>query len=161
MPVRVVHPIVVETLIERVSPLDGSVGKARKAVTRRDLYSLFDELVRATSLIASPNLRFDVLLVRVREARIADGSGSWRRRGVRTLSRDLVEVVSTTRLDNRDDWLSLVPSTLAEPYDSASLGAALGLAPARARKLLYAYGRAGLLAEVGKSGRRKLYAQAP
>lgn len=161
MPVRVVHPIIVETLVQRVDPSDGSVGPARRSRTRRDLYSVFDELVRATTIIASPNLRFDALLVRVREVRIADGSGSWRRKGVRVLSRDLDEVMAATSLDSRDDWLGLIPGELGEPYDSGTLGAALGIAPARARKMLYAYARAGLLAEAGKAGRRKLYSRAP
>lgn len=158
MPVRIVHPVVVETRIERIDPADGSVASSRKARTRRDLYSLFDELVRAPLVVASPNVRFDVVLVRVRELRVRDGSGSWRRRGDRVLSRDLVSIESTTSLDSRRDWLALLPSDLAFPYDSATLGAALGIAPQRARKILYTFARAGLLREAGKAGRRKLYA---
>jgi hypothetical protein len=161
MPVRVVHPIVAETVIERIDPADGSVSSTRRARTRRDLYSLFDELVKASLLVASPNVRFEVHLVRARELRIRDGSGSWRRRGDRVLSRDLAAVLSTTRLESRADWLSLIPAALDEPFDSASLGAALGIAAPRARKLLYTYAKAGLLRDAGKAGRRKLYAGAP
>ncbi|MBU0926592.1 MAG: hypothetical protein KKA67_02480 [Spirochaetes bacterium] len=160
MPVRIVHPVVVETLIERIDPADDSLASARKAKTRRDFYSLFDELVRAPLVVASPNVRFDVVLVRVRELRIRDGKGSWRRKGDRVLSRDLAEIVSTTSLDTRADWLGLVPSSLPGPYDSATLGAALGIAAPRARKVLYTLARAGLLEEAGRSGRRKLYGPA-
>jgi hypothetical protein len=158
MPVRVVHPIVLATEIRRIDPVDGSVVSTRTARTRRDFYSLFDELVRASLLVASPNVRFDVVLVRVRELRIRDGSGSWRRKGDRILSRDLMEIVSTTSLDTRADWLGLIPAGLAEPWDSAVLGKALGIHPSRARKILYTYAKAGLFREVGKSGKRKLYA---
>jgi len=157
MPVRIVHPIVVETLIERIDPADGSVASSRRSKTRRDFYSLFDELVHAPLVVASPNVRFDVALVRVRELRIRDGSGSWRKRGDRVLSRDLEGVVSTTSLDGRSDWLAIIPATLAEPYESAALGAALGIAAQRARKILYTFARAGLLQTAGKSGNKKLY----
>lgn len=156
-PVRVVHPIVIDTIIERLDPTDGSLASSRRAKTRRDFYSLFDELVHAPLLVGSPNVRFDVVLVRVRELRVRDGSGSWRRRGDRVLSRDLLEIVSTTRLDCRSDWLALIPGSLAEPYDSLKLGEALGIAAPRAHKLLYAFARAGLLVPSGMAGKRKLY----
>jgi hypothetical protein len=152
MPVRVVYPIVLSTDIRRIDPADGSVASTRTAKTRRDFYSLFDELVRASLLVASPNVRFDVVQVRVRELRIRDGSGSWRRKGDRVLSRDLLEIVSTTSLDNRADWLGLIPAELAEPWDSAVLGKVLGIHPTRARKILYTFARAGLVREAGRSG---------
>lgn len=156
-PVRVVHPIVIDTVIERLDPTDGSLVSSRRARTRRDFYSLFDELVHAPLLVGSPNVRFDVVLVRVRELRVRDGSGSWRRRGDRVLSRDLSDVVSTSSLNSRADWLALIPAALVPPYDSATLGAALGISAPRARKILYVLARAGLLREAGVSGRRKLY----
>lgn len=156
-PVRIVHPIVMETIIERLDPGDHSLASTRKAKTRRDFYSVFDELVRAPLVIASPNVRFDVVLVRVRELRVRDGSGSWRKRGDRVLSRDLAGIIRTISLDSRADWLAMIPATLAPPYESASLGAALGIAAQRARKVLYAFSRAGLLREAGKAGNRKLY----
>ncbi|MBN2875458.1 MAG: hypothetical protein JXM71_10225 [Spirochaetales bacterium] len=159
MPVRIVHPIVVQTEIQRIDPADGSVASVRSAKTRRDVYSLFDELVYATLLVASPNVRFDVVLVRARELRVRDGTGSWRRKGDHVLSRDLLDVVATTSFDTRDDWLRLLPANLADPCDSAMLGAALGIHASRARKILYAYSKAGLLVEAGIASRRKLYAR--
>lgn len=157
-PVRIVHPIVVETIIERIDPGDHSLASTRKAKTRRDFYSVFDELVHAPLVIASPNVRFDVVLVRVRELRVRDGSGSWRKRGDRVLSRDLAGIITTTSLDTRADWLALIPATLAAPYESAALGSALEISVQRARKVLYSFARAGLLREAGKTGNRKLYA---
>jgi len=157
MPVRVVHPIVMETEIVRLDPAGGSVTSTRRAKTRRDFFSLFDELVHATLLIASPNVRFDVVMVRVRERRVRDGSGSWRKKGDRVVSRDLLEIISTTSIDTRIDWLGLLPAALPAPYESAALGKALGIHASRARKILYSYTRAGLLMEAGKNGKRKLY----
>lgn len=157
LPVRVVHPVAAETVIERADPESGLVVSSRRSPARRDFFSVFDELVRASAIVASPNVRLDVVLVRVRELRVRDGSGSWRRKGDRTLSRELVEVTGTVSLDTRADWLSLIPPSLAEPFDSASLGAALGIEGHRARKVLYVLRRASLLRDLGKQGNRKLF----
>jgi hypothetical protein len=156
-PVRVVHPIAVSTTIRRIDPGSGELQSERRSNARRDLYSAFDELVRASDLVASPNVTLDFVMVRVVETRIKDGSGSWRRRGDRVMARELEEILETRSLESREDWLGLIPSTLAQPYDSETLGWALGIQPVRARKMLYTFCRAGLLREAGLRGRRKLY----
>jgi hypothetical protein len=158
--VRVVHPVPVEILIVRLDPVTGKVLSERKSPKRGDLFSIFDELVRAPSLIAARNVTLEILLVRSRELRTRDGSGSWRRRGDKTLSRDLEEVVSSTVFATRRDWLKLIPRGLEAPWTSQSLGEALGIGADRARKILYSYVRAGLVAELGKDGRRKIYGPA-
>jgi hypothetical protein len=158
--VRVVHPIAAETCIRRVEPGSGELLSERKSPKRGDLYSVFDELVRAPSLIGARNVSLEVLLVRTSEVRCRDGSGSWRRRGDKTLSRDLEEVLGTRTFSKKSDWLGLIPKGLPPPWTSASLGEALGIGADRARKILYSYAAAGLLAEAGKEGRRKLYAPA-
>jgi hypothetical protein len=156
-PVRVVHPIAVSTTIRRIDPDSGELQSERQSNARRDLYSAFDELVRASDLVASPNVTLDFVLVKVVETRIKDGSGSWRRRGDRVLARELQQILETRSLESREDWLGLIPSTLEQPYDSETLGWALGIQPVRARKILYTYCRSGLLRESGARGRRKQY----
>ncbi|MDA8425278.1 MAG: hypothetical protein M0Z80_04000 [Treponema sp.] len=159
--VRVVHPIAAETSIRRLDPLTGELLSVRKSPKRGDLWSLFDELVRAPGLIAAPNVAVEALIVRSSVIRVRDGSGSWRRRGDRTEDRTLEEILSSTRLETRKDWLGLIPRGLAAPWSSGALGEALGIPDWRARKLLYCLCRAGLLAESGKEGRRKLYVAVP
>lgn len=163
MPVRLVHPVVVEKRIRRLDPSSGAELTSRLYRGRKDRYSAFDELVRAPLIVASANVRFDLALVRVVEERVRDGSGSWRRKGDRTLGRELEGVIETLSLDGPLDWLALLPGGAPrdEPWDSAALGAALGIRPERARKILYTYAKAGLMEQVGKDGRRKLYRVAP
>ena len=157
MPVRVVHPIITETMIEHLNPGNGTVRQGKRAKTRRDFFSLFDELVYAPLIIASPNIRFEVLLVSVREMRIADGKGSWKRKGERTLTRELEEILSVKKLEKKEDWLELLPDAGRGLYDSVNLGTALGINTARARKVLYSFCRAGLLCQAGMEGHKKLY----
>ena len=158
--VRVVHPIEAERLLRRLDPVTEEVLSTRKSPKRGDLYALFDELVHAPGLIAARNVTVEALLVRSVETKTRDGTGSWRRRGDRTVDRELAEVISSRAFRTKAQWLALIPKGLPAPWTSASLGEALGIKPERARKILYCFCRAGLLVETGKAGRAKAYAKA-
>ena len=160
IPVRVVHPIPESLEIRRRDPDSGRIVSTRKSPKRGDIWTLFDELVKAPNLISLPGVAVEVLLVRATEIRVRDGTGSWRRRGDRTEDRFLDEIVGARSWESREDWLSLIPRDLPEPWNSETLGEALGIAPTRARKVLYSMARAGLLREEGRAGRRKLYGRA-
>jgi hypothetical protein len=155
--VRVVYPISAECVIRRLDPKTEELLSTRKSPKRGDLYQLFDELVKATGLIAARNVTVEVLIVRSSETKTKDGSGSWRRRGDRTIDRELVEVLSSRSFRTRAQWLALIPKSLSEPWSSASLADALEIDQEKARKILYCFARAGLAREAGKEGRRKLY----
>ena len=159
--VRVVHPVLAELSIARLSPETGELLSERKSPKRGGFLDVFDELVRATGLIGARNVTIEVLLVSCREIRCRDGTGSWRRRGDRVLSRDLGEIRDSKSFSKLSDWLALLPPDLAPPWTSASLGEALGIGADRARKILYSYTAAGLVSEAGREGRRKLYVPVP
>jgi hypothetical protein len=127
--VRVVHPIVVEKTIRRLDPKTEELVSTRKSPKSCDLYDLFEELARAPGLIAARNITVEALLVRSAEVKLRDGSGSWRRRGDRTVDRELVEVLSSRAFRTRSQWLALIPKGLDSPWSSASLGEALGIEP--------------------------------
>lgn len=160
IPVCVTHPIPELLRIQRKDPATGLVVSTRKSPKRGDIWSLFDELVRAPGLIALPGVSVEALIVRATELRVRDGTGSWRRKGDRTEDRFLDEIVAAFRWETREEWLSLIPRALPEPWSSETLGEVLGIAPLRARKVLYSFARAGLLREEGRAGRRKLYRRA-
>ncbi len=158
--VRVVHPVPESLQIRRRDPDSGRIVSTRKSPKRGDLWSVFDELVKAPDLISLPGVAVEVLLVRASELRVRDGTGSWRKRGDRTEDRFLEGIVGAVSWESPQDWLALIPRDLPEPWSSETLGSSLGIAPARARKVLYSLARAGLLREEGRSGRRKLYRRA-
>jgi hypothetical protein len=158
--VRVVHPVAAEREIRRLDPKTEELVSTRRSPKRGDLFSVFDELVKAPGLIASRNVTLEVLLVRTAEIKTRDGSGSWRKRGDRVVDRELVEVLSSRSFRTRGQWLALIPKSLAPPWSSSTLGEALGISADRARKVLYCLAKAGLLVEAGKDGRRKTYERA-
>jgi len=158
--VRVVHPIVVEKAIRRLDPKTEELLTTRKSPKRCDLYDLFEELARAVGLIAARNVTVEALFVRTAEVKVRDGSGSWWRKGDRTVDRELVEVLSSRSFRTKGQWLALIPKSLPPPWSSPTLGEELGIEADRARKILYCLARAGLIAEAGKEGRRKAYVPA-
>ena len=155
--VRVVHPIPELLHIQRRDPDSGQVVSTRKSPKRGDIWSVFDELVRAPELIGLSGVTVEALIVRATEVRVRDGRGSWRRRGDRTEDRMLDGIVGGVSWGTRKEWRSIIPADLSQPWDSETLGKALGITPARARKVLYCLARAGLISETGRTGRRKLY----
>ena len=158
--VRVVYPVSAERQLRRLDPGTNELVSTRRSPKRGDVYSLFDELVHAPEFIAARNVTVEILLVRSVETKIRDGSGSWWRRGDRTVDKELVEVLSSRTFRTRGQWLALIPKNLASPWSSAALGETLGISSERARKILYCYCRAGLLVESGKDGRRKTFEKA-
>jgi hypothetical protein len=155
--VRVVHPIAVESDIRRLDPATDELVSSRRSPKRGDVYELFGELAWATGLVAARNVSVEALLVRTAVTRKNDGTGSWRRKGDRTVDRELVEVLGSRTFRTASQWLALIPKDLSPPWTSSSLGEALGIKSARARLVLYCLARAGLIAECGKDGRRKQY----
>lgn len=158
--VRIVHPVSVETSIRRIDPATGEHLSTRRSPKRGDVYSVFEELVHASGLIAARNVSLEVVLVKTIETRSRDGSGSWRRRGDRTADRELAEILSSRVFSSRADWLRLIPRSLEPPWSSGSLGEALGIDATRARQILYCFAKAALVSEEGREGRRKLYSPA-
>ncbi|HWR11357.1 MAG TPA: hypothetical protein VN445_06025 [Rectinemataceae bacterium] len=158
--VRVVYPISAERQLRRLDPETNELVSVRRSPKRGDLYSLFDELVHAPEFVATRNVAVEILVVRSVETKVRDGTGSWWRKGDRTIDRELLEVVSSRSFNARDQWLALIPENLAPPWSSAALGETLGIGTERARKMLYCFCRAGLLVESGKDGRRKTFEKA-
>ncbi|MGB9687223.1 MAG: hypothetical protein ACPLYX_12085 [Rectinema subterraneum] len=155
--VRVVYPVSVSCELHRLDPMTNELLSVRRSPKRGDIYCLFDELVRAPELVAANNITFEVLLIRSIEIKTRDGSGSWWRKGDRTVDKELAEVLSSRSFDSREQWLAIIPESLAHPWDSAVLAESLGISSAKARKILYCFCRAGIISELGKKGRFKTY----
>ncbi|MFA6366196.1 MAG: hypothetical protein WCX13_03295 [Candidatus Hydrogenedentales bacterium] len=155
--VRVIYPVSARRELRRLDPVTNELLSVRMSPKRGDLYSLFDELIRAPGFVAARNVTVEILMVRSAETKIRDGSGSWWRKGDRTVDKELLEVLSSRSFRTRGQWLALIPKSLASPFTSAALGEAIGIHPQRARKILYCFCHAGLLAESGKHGRYKTY----
>jgi len=159
--VLLVHPIPRDTWIVTVSPDTGELLRRRRSPRRGHWLNLFDEVVRLPTLIAHPNLELEALLVQVNEYRCADGRGSWRRRGVSVVGRELIAVLETRRFSGPQALAALLPEGLRGAFTSRQLAQQARLSLPRARRVTYSLEKMGALERLGRRGRELLFARSP
>jgi hypothetical protein len=109
-------------------------------------------------LVVHPNFQIEVLLVREEEIRLADGKGSWRRKGVSIADHRLIEIVSAHRFSSPKDYLTLLPDLLLPTFTAQDLAKSLAIRHSLAYKMAYCLRKMGMMEVVGKRGRSNLYA---
>ncbi|MGI6367947.1 MAG: hypothetical protein ACOX2L_06235 [Anaerolineae bacterium] len=159
--VRVVYPLVVSKSIVTYDADGETVLRNRRSPLRHKWPNLFDELVRAPELMATPGLELLAVQVQVTEMRCADGSGSWRRKGVRVVDTRLEGISETRLFTGLADWLSLLPSTLPQPFTHRQLASAMGVRITTARRASYCFRQLSVLREAGRAGNALLLELAP
>jgi hypothetical protein len=155
--VRLVHPIPREKWIVCL-PKIGEVPLSRRRSPKRGrLEHLFQELVSFPHLISHPNFSLEVLLTREEEIRRRDGLGSWRRGGVSIVDRRLLEITDRRLLASPEDFRSMIPATLSQPFTNQQLATELGINSRLASRMTYCLRSMDVLKVVGKSRKPILY----
>jgi hypothetical protein len=156
-PLRLVYPIAQEKWIVRLAR-DGvtHLGR-RKSPKKGNIFHLFDELVSIPELIKNPNFTLEVLLIQEEEVRCDDGTGSWRRGGLRIADHCLIDVLSQHLFNYPSDFLDLVPSGLPEPFTTKDLADGIGQPRWVAQQMAYCLRHMGAIEVIGKNGNALLY----
>lgn len=118
--VNLVYPVARNTVIETFSE-DNSLVSRRKSPKHGTVFQIFSELTGLWNLIGHPNLTLTVVHADVLELRIADGTGSWRRKGVRILDRKLLKMYETDEFRTKEDYARLLSPNLPEPFTVSDL----------------------------------------
>jgi hypothetical protein len=156
-PVRLVFPIAKEKWIVRVAK-DGKTHLGRrKSPKKGNIFHLFDELVYIPGLITHPNFSLETLLVQEEEVRCDDGTGSWRRNGLRIADHRLIDVLSQHIFRDTSDFLALIPPGLSEPYSTKDLADSIEQPRRVAQQMAYCLRHMGAIDVVGKNGNSLLY----
>ena len=156
-PLRLVFPIAQEKWIVRLAA-DGvtQIGR-RKSPKKGNLFHLFEELVSIPNLIRHPNFSLEVLLIQEEEVRCDDGTGSWRRKGLRIADHRLIEVLDQHIFKEPSDLLALIPPDLTDPFSTKELGNGINQPRWIAQKMAFCLRSMGVLDIVGKNGNSLLY----
>jgi hypothetical protein len=154
-PLRVVHPISRDLWII-LRDKDGMTIHRRKSPRRGRLEFLFYELVHVAEWIDHPNFSLQVLLISEEQERVRDGTGSWRRRGVRIHNRRLMDIYESYYFLSPSDYRIFLPFPPDFMFSNAELADQLSISTKLAAKMTYSLIAAGLL---GKSriGRANQY----
>jgi hypothetical protein len=153
-----VHPIATERWLVRVDA-DGVVTDRRRSPKRGLPLDLFHELVAFPELVAHPNFRIELVLIREEELRGPVPAGAryryprewWR------LDRRLLEVIETIGVDTPADLLGLLPADLPDPFTAADIAAASRRTRHLAMRTAYCLQRAGATRCIGRRGRAQVY----
>lgn len=152
--VRLVFPIAETTRIETRDE-NGMVKSARKSPKKGTIFQLFREITGIYCLLGNTNLEIEIVFADITELRIADGTGSWRRKGIRIDNRRLDKVNSTRNIKSPDSLLELLPPGIPNDFTTADLRkAGVGI---HAGHTVWVLRKLGLIEKVGTKGRFYLY----
>ncbi|PVX24276.1 MAG: hypothetical protein CW716_10370 [Candidatus Bathyarchaeum sp.] len=154
--VRLVYPIAKLKWIIHVSQ-SGEFVRRRKSPKKGKLTDLFYELVHAPNLIKDKNFSFEVLLIEEEEVRCNDGRGSWRRRGISTRDRKLLNVFDRIVFEDKQDFLKFLPPELNGHFTNKLLASKLGISVTLAQKITYCLRKMGAISIAGKKRNQLLF----
>jgi hypothetical protein len=160
---RIQIPLAARKTIVRIRQGSGELVSRRKSPKKEELWSVFDRLVRASSLLRMPGLVIELVYIEMEEIRSLLEKPVRRGRFLKsyaTEDRNLITIIGSREFKAPPDWLALLPACDDGFWTSASLGKAAGIGAARARKILYVFAKAGFLREIPSEGRAKRYTPA-
>lgn len=156
-PIVLVYPVAQRKQIVYLDPETGEELASRKSPKRGDLHEVFGDLLHLRTLLRRKNVSLEIALLEERELRQDDGQGSWRRRGVSIVGRQLTGIVSTHRYQEPKDLLDLLPADLPRDFTTADLQRTSGCRKVVAGRMAYALRHLGVIRQVGKQGNAYVY----
>ena len=157
-PVHVVFPIAQQRTIARMDAA-GAILSRRRSPKSGSIYDIFPELVGLPALIHDSHFSLEVLLIHEEQIWRDDGRGSWRRRRWSIYDRRLLATVMSVPLTSAEDFAALLPTALADGFDTRALAGAIGQPIHVAQKMAYCLRHMGILAVTGKQGNALLYSR--
>jgi hypothetical protein len=154
--VRIIHPIIITKYID-VYDKDGNKQYRRKSPRKGSEWDLFRALLYAPELPRMPELCVELAFVDVLEKRVADGGGSWRRKGQRIAGRELAAWRGAVLLNSPEDYRRFVPFAAGETFTVNDLREKACILRPLAAKALYVLTKMGVVKRVGKKGNAWVY----
>jgi uncharacterized protein YfiM (DUF2279 family) len=152
--VKLVYPVAVNKTLETFS-VEGECLSRRKSPKHGTIYQLFKEVTGIWHLLGHERFCISVVFADVYERRVADGSGSWRRKGIRIDNKKLEAIRETVELKSLEDYYNLVPTHLSDGFTRKDLAKAG--AGTYAGVTAWVLTKLGILVCTGKRGNSFVY----
>ncbi|MDR1930710.1 MAG: hypothetical protein LBQ44_08790 [Treponema sp.] len=156
-PVRLIYPVIVQKTIE-LYDTGGNLISRRKSPRRGGPWDIFKALLYAPELAILPGLTIEIAFIDAVESRIADGLGSWRRKGISIADRRIEAWRETLVLAAPADYRRFIPFQDGEEFTSKVLAEKARIRRTLAGKTLYVLQKNGLVKRLRKSGHSWVYA---
>lgn len=158
--VTVIYPLCINTFIETYSE-DNQLISKRKSPKKRNIYSVFDELMGIYNLLLLPNFTFEVWEVEKIEERIKtvdkkqliNRSRKFLKQWI-PLDTKLKTITTRHTFENKDDYIALLPNTLPDSFSTKDIAPIVGK---QTHKMVWTFKKANIIKLVDKKGNLNLY----
>ena len=97
----IIYPIPYIKWISKIDKNTNEIITKRKSPKKGNFLDVFDEMIRFPSFINHKNFSLEIILTEINEIRCDDGKGSWRRKGVSIIDRELIKIHDKMLLKNK------------------------------------------------------------
>ena len=154
--VRIIHPVIIKKYIE-VYDIDGKLLHRRKSPKQGTVWNLFNVLIHAPHLALLKGVTIEAALVDVTEKRVKDGKGSWRRKGISILDKEMTAFHESIVFAKKSDYRRFIPYKKGEEFTSFSYTQKTGIDKWTAYKVLYVLNIIKIVERTGKKGNSWIY----
>jgi len=154
--IRLIYPVIINKYIE-VYDTDGKMLRKRKSPGKGSMWDVFNALLYAPEFCLTPKLTLELVLMDITEKRIADGKGTWRRKGITVEDKVPAAWHESVILSKPRDYNLFLPFKPDETFTVNALSEKTGIKVPLARKCLYVLNKTELVERTGKQGNSFLY----
>jgi hypothetical protein len=158
--VTVVYPVPYNKWLISISPETGLVGSKRKSPRKGSPYDVFDELYKIKPYINHKNFKLHIIMLDIEEYRCSpetSGLKRGRKKGYTRYDRIPVDFIDEICIDEKSDWLKLVPDGLPQAFTSKDFSKAAGINISSAQIALNILSHTETVQRIGKIGNSILY----
>lgn len=157
--VTVVYPIPHIKYISWVDPETGEASDRHRSPKTGRFSDILPEIYHLPDIQMHPNLEFLAVLLDLDEYRFLDGWSKDRKRGSHRMERLPVSIAGMEVLKRAEDYASLIPADLPDPFFRTELMKALKLSGRKGSGALSVLTRAGVMEHIGQIDRKYIYSR--
>ena len=154
--IRIIHPIILTRYIETWDG-KGKFLRKRKSTKKGSAWDIFENLIHAYDLPKLKNVSIELVFLDIMEKRIADGTGSWWRKGIRIADKYINTWHHVMVLSKLKDYYRFIPFKVNESFTVRKLAEKAGINVDLSRKCLYVMEKLGLVVRTGRQSNAFTY----
>ncbi len=155
--VTVVLPTVAKKTIVWVEPETGAITETSKTSRPKTVYHSLREIYALRAFINKPNIVIRVPLITVTEYRLLDGSDEKKKKRATKYQATPEDIITEYTFISGSDFAKIIPEGLGETFTAFDFARTAKLPISDARYAVLALSAAGVIAEHGKDGNKKVW----
>ena len=155
--VTVVIPVISENRIRWLNKETGEISDGRRSNKKENAFTALGEVYRLREFLFCEGFLVRLVFLKTEEFRYLDGKDPTRHKGSTKIDKIPTELVDDITLSKPEDYLSLLPDGLSEPFLEKDLRRMLKYPARISSAVIGVLKQMGVIRQIGKSGRAHLY----